>query len=63
MASASSGVRADPAWRIPAASSVARVRSTPAAPWSKVWLEAVEHASNPVPARAGAISGGTENAG
>ena len=62
-ASASAGVRADPAWRTPAASRAASVRSMPAAPWSNVWLEAVEQASNPVPARAGAISGGTENVG
>jgi hypothetical protein len=35
----------------------------PAAPWSKVWLDAVEQMSNPVSASAGAISGGTANSG
>ena len=43
--SASDGVRADPAWAIPAASSASRVLVTPPAPWSKVWLDAVLQAS------------------
>jgi hypothetical protein len=60
---ASCGLRADPAWARPPASRAASVRSTPVAPLSYVWLEAVVQASYPVVFSAGTISGGTEKLG
>src|SRR5665647_3336234 len=62
-AAASSALRPVPTDPNPAASSASRVAVMPAAPLSRLWLDAVEQPSQPVAFRAAAISAGTPNIG
>ncbi|MCY1312955.1 hypothetical protein D9M70_634310 [compost metagenome] len=59
MPSASAFVRYEPVCCRPEASSASSVRTSPAVPWSMVWLLAVVHAWYPTALAAAMICGGT----